>query len=100
MTWDFGLKYQAICQEWEESERGWGVRPDGFTLHLSLADRDAWIKAYWARMPDSPPDEYSRPSGQAYWCEVDKTTYQELEQSTNQGIWGKGNSPKKLEKSI
>ena len=37
----------VVCQYWEESERGWGVRPDGCSLHLTEADRKQFIKEYW-----------------------------------------------------
>ena len=57
------MTQQVIRQNWIESELGWGIRPDGYSLHLSEADRQAFIKAYWDRMPDQVPDEYSRPSG-------------------------------------
>ena len=26
----------VVCQLWEESERGWGVRPDGYSLQACL----------------------------------------------------------------
>ena len=57
------MTHQVIRQNWIESERGWGFRPDGYSLHLSEEDRQAYIKTYWAGMPDQVPDEYSRPSG-------------------------------------
>ena len=38
---------KAIIQYWEESEEGWGMRPDGATLHKSLEDCQAYIKHYW-----------------------------------------------------
>lgn len=62
---------QLVCQKWEESERDWGVRPDGYSLHPSEEARERFIKGYWDRMPDEVPDEYSRPSGSPYLCEVD-----------------------------
>ncbi len=36
----------VVVQKWEETERGWGVRPDGFSLHLTDADRSAYIGEY------------------------------------------------------
>jgi len=57
------MTQQVIRQDWLESERGWGFRPDGYSLHLTEEDRKSYIKAYWDRMPDQVPDEYSRPSG-------------------------------------
>lgn len=70
---------KVIRQDWLESERGWGCRPDGYTLHLSESDRVAFVKAYWARMPDAVPDEYSRPYGEPEAVEVKKKIYKELE---------------------
>jgi hypothetical protein len=70
--------HQVLCQKWEESERGWGTRPDGYSLHLTDADREVFIARYWADMPKYVPDEYSRPSGTAYLCFVDDNTYEEV----------------------
>ena len=52
-----------VVQRWTESERGWGQRPDGYSVHRSHVDRDAFVQAYWDSMPDETPDEYSRPEG-------------------------------------
>lgn len=30
-----GKRHGVICQKWEESERGWGTRPNGYSLHLA-----------------------------------------------------------------
>ena len=81
-------KKKVICQKWEESEGGW-TRPDGYTLHLSDADRKKFIEAYWARMPKAVPDEYSRPNGTPYECEVDEKTFKEVEMETKEGRFGK-----------
>ena len=60
----------VVVQKWEESELGWGVRPDGYSLHLSEAGRDAYINRYWESMPDSAPQEYERPCGSPYLADV------------------------------
>jgi len=75
--------HEVICQKWEESERGWGTRPDGYSLHLTDEDRQAYIKGYWAGMPEEVPDEYSRPDGTPYHCRVDEETFKEVEASKN-----------------
>jgi hypothetical protein len=75
-------------QDWIESERGWGTRPDGYTLHLTKSDRDAYVRAYWSRMPDEVPDEYSAPHGEPTRFAVDESTYMRVQASEN-GIWGK-----------
>lgn len=82
----------AICQLWEESERGWGCRPDGFSLHLTDEDRLKYIKEYWDRQPDGPaPDEYSRPLGwpmsKGFNVKVTKEVYAKLkERAEHHGI--------------
>lgn len=58
--------YPVICQLWEESEMGWGQSPDGFSLHLTIADRDAFIKAYKKDRKGSTPSIYDRPCGEPY----------------------------------
>lgn len=58
--------YPAVLQEWEESERGWGVRPDGATLHLTQTDRDIYVDGFNKEFNppmDEAPDEYRRVSG-------------------------------------
>ena len=37
-------KNEVVVQKWEESERGWGTRPDGFSLHLTEAYIQAFIE--------------------------------------------------------
>lgn len=53
----------CLIQEWEESEKGYGVRPDGFSIHRNEQDLADFIKKHWDALPDSAPDTYSRPSG-------------------------------------
>lgn len=74
-------KYTVLCQLWEESERGWGVRPDGYSLHLSENDRQDYINAYWERMPKSVPDEYERPGCNPYWAEVPEEVFNKVKAS-------------------
>lgn len=73
----------VIRQDWLESERGWGCRPDGYSLHKSPADLEQFVKDYWARMPDQAPDEYSRPEGTWRTVSVDKKTYDKVVASKN-----------------
>lgn len=53
-----------VVQEWVESEAGWGTRFDGYSIHETSEDRDAYIKEYWDSMPDAVPAIYSRPLGE------------------------------------
>ena len=83
---------QALCQQWEESERGWGTRPDGFTLHLDTATHTRFVKAFLDRqrnlLGEKTPDEYTRQMGSPYSVEVDEDVYQKL--LTVDGVWGVG----------
>jgi len=71
----------VICQQWEESERGWGQRPDGFSLHLTEKHRMQYIAKHNASLPKEVPDEYERPCGRPYNVEVGKELYKELQES-------------------
>jgi hypothetical protein len=57
---------EVLCQQWEESEAGWGVRPDGYSLHKDKDALERYVKAYWATMPKAVPAEYERPCGHPY----------------------------------
>ncbi|MFH1589563.1 MAG: hypothetical protein ABIB43_03285 [archaeon] len=76
---------EVIVVEWEESERDWGTRPDGCSLHLTIEDSKQYVKEYWDRMPDEVPDEYSRPIGEPYKEKVDEKLYEQVAKS-KQGI--------------
>lgn len=82
----------VLCQKWEESERG-GTRPDGYSLHVDELALKKFIDAYWDRMPDRVPDEYSRPDGTPYWCEVDAEAYEKVVASTNGVSFSSTNYP-------
>jgi hypothetical protein len=61
-------KHTIVVQEWEESEAGWGVRPDGASLHLNEPDRAVFCKGFWdnvkkANPSGAVPHEYTRESG-------------------------------------
>jgi len=70
--------HTVVGQKWEESEKGWGTRPDGHSIHLSEQHRQQYIKEYWDRMPNAVPDEYSRPCTNPYPIDIDEETYQKL----------------------
>jgi len=61
------MAIQAILVEWTESERGWGIRPDGYSVHLTKQAADDYFKEYWDSMPKAAPDEYSRPADKSLW---------------------------------
>jgi len=62
--------FQVQIQYWEESERGWGVRDDGYSVHLTEEDYQEYLKEFIEeekkRNSKNPygyvPEIYVRPS--------------------------------------
>ena len=79
---------QVVCQKWEESERGWGCRPDGFSLHLSYEGLARYIKFYWDSMPNEAPDEYSKPDGTPYPVGVGDSILAQMQEDRETGGGG------------
>lgn len=69
---------KLFIQHWEESERGWGIRPDGYSLHLTRQDAVDYVKKamdnqeqyYIKQGVKGVPDEYSRPCGEPKEVEI------------------------------
>ncbi len=75
------------CVNWTESERGWGQRPDGYTLHKDFKTAKEFIDKHWDSMPPTTPDIYSFPS-EPFITEASK---EECEIALKEGsFWGKG----------
>lgn len=55
---------KLYVMEWYESERGWGRRPDGYSLHISREAFDEHMQKHWKLMPATAPDEYEAPEWQ------------------------------------
>jgi hypothetical protein len=72
---------------WEESERGWGTRPDGCSLHLTLDDFRSYEANHWKTMEKAygqyAPDEYSRPAGRPVMAYVSRDIYDKIKASTS-----------------
>jgi hypothetical protein len=79
------LEHIVLGDKWIESERGWGTRPDGYSLHNRMEDYRAFVAEYWASMPSSTPDEYSRPLEQPHSVTVTHQLYAQI-QTSNNGI--------------
>lgn len=63
--------FHLVILLWEESERGWGTRPDGCSLHTTMELGKEYVKSYNASLPNQVPDSYSRPySGSFHLLEV------------------------------
>lgn len=89
----------VIAQEWEESERGWGVRPDGYTLHLSMEDCARFREEFWrnqrAICGAGVPAEYTRECGEPVAVSVSSETAEIVAQAraeSRYGVWGEGRS--------
>jgi hypothetical protein len=69
---------KVYLQYWEESERGWGVRPDGCSLHMNNDNRDSYIKSIYESRDDNVPDEYDRFVGNPIEVSVSDSIYNEI----------------------
>jgi len=77
---------RVLVQQWEESEVGWGTRPDGYSIHETEQDREDYIKEYWDRMPNYIPSEYSDTCGNPFWYALTDKEMQDLLNSSKNGI--------------
>ena len=68
-----------LVQTWAEFERGWGNRPDGFSVHISKDCLEAFIKEYTSeRDVNNVPDEYDAPIGGPELIDVSQCVYDKL----------------------
>ncbi len=74
------MTQKVYVQNWIESERGWGQRPDGFTIHTSKEDRDEYVEWYNQKFnnKDTVPDEYTRAEGAPIEVEVTGAFFQRI----------------------
>jgi len=86
---------EVVYVSWEESERGWGTRPDGCTLHLTKEDYVNYVKDYNSRLPNYVPDEYERPAGIPIRAYTKNSLFEKIRESEN-GLRLYGNSENKL----
>lgn len=86
-----GFTHTLLFQEWEESERSWGTRPDGWSLHLTRNHRDAYVKKHnedqhkffvsQGMSNDAVPDEYTRVCGEPVLVNVTKSIYDRVKKN-------------------
>jgi hypothetical protein len=69
---------RCYFQRWEESERGWGIRPDGCSIHLSVDSHKKYLnEIYIVRQSDSSiPQEYDRITGTLIECFISDTLFE------------------------
>jgi len=74
---------KVYLQYWEESERGWGIRPDGCSLHLTEEDRNKYITSiYEQRKNDKEvPYEYDRPVGESIKVMINDNLFELIKES-------------------
>jgi len=71
---------KVFLQYWEESERGWGVRPDGCSLHVTMVDHNKYVSSIYSdRDPENVPHEYDRTCGSVITALVSETLYNEID---------------------
>jgi hypothetical protein len=71
---------KVYLQYWEESERDWGVRPDGCSIHLDLESHANYIdEVYRDRtFHQHVPNEYDRIVGDPIKVRVSEKLYEDL----------------------
>lgn len=84
---------KAIAQSWTESERGWGQRPDGYSIHLTEEDRKLFnaefIREERERNPSGAvPDEYSTFDDNSVEVEITHVLHNDLLELKEKNIHG------------
>jgi len=69
---------KVILQRWEESERNWGTRPDGCSLHLDNINRDNYINDIYKDRKDDVPETYDRIVGTPIDVFIDDSLFEIL----------------------
>lgn len=79
-------KKVVYVQNWEESERGWGTRPDGFTVHTSQKQHEGYVVWYNKTFNNlsEAPDEYTRTCGRPIAVEVSDELYDRIHKATQE----------------
>jgi hypothetical protein len=72
---------KCILQIWEESERDWGTRPDGCSLHLTEDEHTLYLDSIYSDRGDIVPHEYERVVGEPVVCFVSDTIFEKLQES-------------------
>jgi hypothetical protein len=72
---------KCIFQFWEESERGWGIRPDGCSIHSTKEELNIFIENIYKNRGDDVPKEYDRIIGDPMECFISDKLYDKLKQS-------------------
>lgn len=84
--------FPVVVQEWEESEAGWGTRPDGYSVHTSVENAEKFIKDFWNKEKTGYPSgkvpyEYSRPVGTPFLRDTNEDFYNKVKNCGFYGFW-------------
>jgi hypothetical protein len=66
---------KCILQIWEESERGWGTRPGGCSLHITDKEHSLYLDSIYSNRGDLVPNEYESVVGEPIICFVSDIVY-------------------------
>lgn len=70
---------KVFLQLWEESERGWGTRPDGCSIHIDMINHKLYIEDSYKDRNGSVPDVYERIVGNVITAFVDDRIFDIIE---------------------
>ena len=85
-------KVRAICQKWVEYSANGERKPDGYTIHLSVEERAAYIDNYWKELEKPTPLVHSAPYGTPYLIEIDPEMAERIK-IRGHGQWRPGELP-------
>jgi len=74
---------RIVLQLWEESEKGWGVRPDGCSIHIDNISRDNYVNSIYKDRSDVVPDSYDRVIGDPIEAFIGDLLYKTLEMESS-----------------
>jgi hypothetical protein len=69
---------KVFLQIWEETERSWGIRPDGCSIHIDSDSHKKYIDNIYSNRGDNVPDIYERINGDVIIAFVEDGLYKEL----------------------
>jgi len=79
--------FTGYLQSWTESERGWGNRPDGHTLYITLGARKAHLEKDAAERGVEIPHTYSFPDGEPKLVRITEDAADRIAASEGKWIW-------------
>ena len=69
---------KVVLQLWEESEKGFGTRPDGCSIHIDLNNRNNYIKSIYDSRGDMVPNTYDKIIGSELEAFIDDELFKKL----------------------